>query len=238
MTTCALCHRTAGDGHHLCPLHADEIRGWLAELPRQAEMLAAEFLAPAGGAREGRTGSGRAHSPIPVDLRVLVLLGPGHAVPVGAPEDDTDDTVPIGALLAGWAGHIAYTYPSVHRDRHGTAHTQPCEQAWPARGRDITAWCTWLSAYLPYALTLPAVADLHRQLGRLLDRVRDLTHTTPRDHPQAAPCPSCDSFALARTDGRWHIRCTACGHTLTPEAYDEHAATVLHTHQTTDRTAA
>jgi len=38
--------------------------------------------------------------------------------------------------------------------------------------------------------------------------------------------------------GRWHIRCTACGHTLTPEAYDEHAAAVLHTHQTTDHITA
>ncbi|MDX5564148.1 hypothetical protein PYK79_13430, partial [Streptomyces sp. ID05-04B] len=42
-----------------------------------------------------------------------------------------------------------------------------------------------------------------------------------------APCPQCDAYALARTDGRWHIHCTACRLTLTPEDYDQHTNTVL-----------
>ncbi|MEH0547305.1 hypothetical protein QA802_30730 [Streptomyces sp. B21-105] len=231
MTACTVCPRTAPDGHHLCPLCADDIRGWLAELPHQTELLQ-EFLTPSAAAPQGRTGgTGRAHAPLPVDLRVLVLLGPGHPGPVGDPDDDTDTTVPIRALLAGWAGHIAYTYPAVHRDPHGTAHTRPCEHAQPARA-DIAAWCAWLTAYLPYALTLPAAAGLHHQLGDLLHRIRSLTHTEPRSHPRAAPCPQCDEFALVRTDGRWHIHCTDCGHTLTPDAYGQHAAAFLHTTQT------
>ncbi|MFI1030756.1 hypothetical protein [Streptomyces sp. NPDC020951] len=237
MTACALCYRTADDGHHLCPVHADDIRGWLAELPGQTELLA-QFLAPTADARQGRAGTGRAHSPLPVDLRVLVLLGPGHPDPVGDPDDDTDATVPIRPFLAAWAGHIAYAYPSVHRDRHGTARTQPCTHAWPVHGRTITAWCAWLTAYLPYALTLPAAAELHEQLGALVHRVRDLTHATPHRHPQSAPCPDCDCFALVAVDGQTGITCTACGHRLTPEAYGEHTAAVLHTHQNADHTTA
>lgn len=239
MSSCSVCPRTAPDGHHLCPLCTDDIRAWLTELPGQARLLSDEFLTPAAAPSQGRIGgTGRAHSPLPVDLRVLVLLGPGHPAPVGTPDDDTDTTVPIGPFLAGWAGVIAYTYPAVHRDRHGTAHTQPCDQAWPAHGRSITAWCSWLTAYLPYALTLPAAAELHRQLGDLIHHIRGLTHTEPRHHPRAAPCPKCEAFALVRTDGRWHIHCLDCGHTLTPDTYEHHAAAFLQTHQTTTDTTA
>jgi len=166
---------------------------------------------------------------------VITLLGPGHYDAMGA---DDDGDAPIAAVLSAWAGHIAYAYPAVHRDRHGTAHTEPCDQAWPAAGRTITSWCAWLTAYLPYALNLPAAAGLHQDIGGLVHRLRGLTHAEPRTHPCAAPCPACGAFALARTDGRWHVHCTVCAHTLTPEAYAEHAAAVLHTHQTTSHDTA
>ncbi|WP_340382288.1 hypothetical protein U5640_36295 [Streptomyces sp. SS7] len=238
MTACGICPRTAPDGHHLCPLCADDIRGWLAELPGQARLLAEE-LTPAAAPGQGRIGgTGRAHSPVPVDLRVLVLLGPGHPGPVGAPDDDTDRTVPIVPFLAGWAGHIAYTYPAVHRDRHGTEHTGPCEQAQATGGNSITAWCAWLTAYLPYTLTVPAAAELHQQLDDLIHRVRRLTHTEPRSHPRAAPCPVCDDFALARTDGRWEIHCTGCGHNMTPDDYQQHATRFLKAAQATHQETA
>ncbi|MFM9634363.1 hypothetical protein ACKI10_43280 [Streptomyces galilaeus] len=232
MTACTICPGIAPDGQHACRLCADEIRGWLAELPGQARLLAAEFLAPGTTPQQGRTGgTGRAHSPVPVDLRVLALLGPGHPHPVGAPEDDTDRTVPIWPFLAGWAGHLAYNYPAVRRDRHGTYHTQPCEQAWSKHGHSTAAWCAWLTSYLPYALSLPLVAEFHEQLGDLIHRIRDLTHATPHHHPQTAPCPRCDQFALAAIDGRWGITCTACRHHLEPLEYEQHAAAVLHAHQ-------
>jgi hypothetical protein len=232
MSACTVCPRDAPDAQHLCQLHAGELRAWLTELPAQAQLLE-QFVAAAGRPAEGRLGgTGRAHAPVPVDLRVLALLGPGHSQPPGDPRDDTDSTVPIFAFLDGWAGHIAYSYPAAGRDAYGTAHTRPCEHAWPRHGATITGWCTWLLAYVPYTLTLPLVAELHEQLGDLLDRIRDLTHAVPHDHRQAANCPKCTAFALVRTDGQWHIRCTSCGHHLTPEAYNEHASAFLHTHQT------
>lgn len=230
MASCTIghCSRTAPDGHHACPLHANELRGWLAELPRQAVLLEA-FVTPAGRPRAGRLGgTGLAHAPAPVDLRVLnLLVGPGHYDP--RPGTDDDGEPPITATLGAWAGHIAYHHPAVGYDPHGTARTQPCEQAWPSHGETIAGWCTWHLAYLPFTLTLPLLDEYHRQLGGLIRRIRDLTHTTPRKHPQGAPCPQCGIFALVRTDGQWDISCTSCGHQMEPEAYDEHAAQFLET---------
>lgn len=239
MTACPICTRTAPDGQHLCLVHSGELRGWLTELPHQALLLEA-FVGAGGRPAEGRLGgTGRAHAPLPVDLRVLVLLGPGHLDPPGHVAPDEDTTVPIRVLLGAWAGHIAYHYPAATRDPHGTARTQPCEQASPRHGETITGWCTWLTAYLPFTLTLPAAADYHRQIGDLVRRLRNLTHTTPQQHPRAAPCPACDLCTLVRTDGRWHIHCLDCGHQLTPDQYDQHAARYLTEHRTkTDEAAA
>ncbi|MEU9654417.1 hypothetical protein AB0E00_36750 [Streptomyces sp. NPDC048110] len=236
MTACAICPRTAPDGTRACEACADELRAWLAELPGQARLLE-QFVTPSAGPARGRLGgTGRAHAPAPVDFRVLVLLAPGRYDP--APGTDDDGTAPIAAVLAAWAGHIAYRYPAAARDPYGVAHTQPCDEAWPAAGRTITGWCAWLTAYLPYTLTLDAVADYHRAVGDLVHRVRSLTHTTPRRRPMAAPCPSCEAFALVRTDGHWNIVCRACGHTLAPDAYDQHAARFLASLPATDRTRA
>lgn len=237
MTACPVCPRTAPDGQHLCLVHSGELRGWLAELPHQARLLEA-FLTPSASPAAGRIGgTGRATAPLPVDLRVLVLLGPGHADPPTGPHtgEDGDDTIPILALLGAWAGHIAYHYPSIgwhpDRDPNATLYVLPCKQAQPAHGETITTWCTWLTAYLPFTLTLPVAADLHRGLGDLIHRIRGLTHASPRQHPQAAPCPKCEACALVRTDGLWGITCQCCGHTLEPDAYDAHVAAVLHTVQ-------
>ncbi|WP_432135854.1 hypothetical protein [Streptomyces sp. bgisy154] len=235
---CLICrHRTTTHAdEYACPICTDDLRAWLTDLPRQAALLQ-EFVAPGSRPAEGRLGgTGRAHSPAPADLRVLTLLGPGRYDP--HPGTDDDGTPPIHAVLTAWAGHIAYTYPAAHRDPYGTARTEPCEQAWPSYGFTIPGWCAWLTAYLPYTLTLPAVADLHRDLGDLIRRIRDLTHDHPHTHPMAAPCPACQAFALARTDGHWHTRCHACGHTLTPDQYAHHAAEVLDAHQASDGTAA
>ncbi|MCH5677845.1 hypothetical protein [Streptomyces gilvus] len=232
MSSCPICPRTAPDGQHLCLVHSGELRGWLTEIPAQARLLQ-EFIAPAGRPTQGRLGgTGRADAPVPVDLRVLVLLGPGRHDAV--PGSDDDGTAPIAAILGAWAGHIAYHYPAAGRDPYGTARTQPCEQALPARGETITGWCTWLLAYLPFALTLPAAADLYYALDSLTRRLRNLTHTQPRQQPRAAPCPACDLCTLVRTDGRWHIHCLDCGHQMSPDQYDQHAAQYLAARQTAD----
>ncbi|WP_406262536.1 hypothetical protein OIA45_39675 [Streptomyces chartreusis] len=232
MASCTICPRTAEDGHHTCPLHAAELREWLAELPAQAELLG-DFLAPESRPAAGRTGgTGRAHSPVPVDLRVLTLLGPGHAE---TRSEDDDGTIPILAWLDGWAGHIAYTYPSVSRDPHGTTHIQPCEAARPAstrpdgrrHGPTVTGWCIWLTRYLPYVLAHPWAGDFHRQLGDLIDRVRDLTHAVPHRHHYAAPCPVCEAFDLGAVDGQDGITCGVCGHHLSHTDYDQHVNAVL-----------
>ncbi|MDX3035321.1 hypothetical protein PV515_47035, partial [Streptomyces scabiei] len=65
-----------GPAPHLCPHHTAELRAWLAELPALVADLA-EFVEPGGQPHTGRLGgTGRAHAPVPVDLRVLTLLGP------------------------------------------------------------------------------------------------------------------------------------------------------------------
>ncbi|MET8826548.1 hypothetical protein ABZX40_36450 [Streptomyces sp. NPDC004610] len=226
---CAVCHRTTTPGTHICPGHLADLRAHLAELPRLVRLLEAEFVAASGSPARGRIGStGRAHAPVPVDLRVLTLLGPGRVDPAGP---DDDGTVPILALLDEWAGHLAYTYSSASRDRHGTQHTQPCEAAVPRSGYTVTGWCAWLTAYLPYAAGLPAVGDLHHQLHRLTDRLYDLTHAVPHSHPQTAPCPHCQAFGLVAVDGRDGITCTVCGHHLTTTAYAHHARAHLDAHQ-------
>lgn len=228
MSSCSIghCPRTAPDGHRACQLHADELRAWLAELPRQGHLLEA-FVAPAGHQSAGRIGgTGRAHAPIPVDLRVLVLLGPGRHDPIGP---DDDGTPPITAVLGAWAGHIAYHYPAATRDPYGTARTMPCEQAWPTRGETITGWCNWLTAYMAFTLTLPLVDAFHEQLGDLIRRIRDLTHATPHRHHKAAPCPECDAFGLTAVDGQDGITCAVCGHHLSHADYDQHAARILQT---------
>lgn len=232
MSACAVCPRTAPDGQHLCLVHSGDVRRWLTELPYQVHLLAHE-LTPPGSPAAGRLGgTGRATAPVPVDLRVLVLLAGGRYDPV--PGTDDDGQAPIAATLGAWAGHIAYHYPSLSwhsgRDPATTLYVLPCEQAVPAR-ETITGWCQWLSSYLPFALTTPIAADLHRGLGDLIHRIRSLTHDIPHDDPQAANCPSCGAFALVRTDGIWGIHCRACGHTLDPEEYDTHAAAVLQAHQ-------
>ncbi|MDX3024053.1 hypothetical protein [Streptomyces acidiscabies] len=230
-TTCTICPRTAPEDTYACPACLDDIRGWLTELPRQAKLLA-EFLVPGTGAARGRIGgTGRATAPLPVDLRVLVLLAPGHPVPVGAPEDNHDSTVPIRAFLTGWADHFASTYPAVlhHPDDHHAPRPKPSDHT-------LTGWCHWLTACLPYVASHPPttdvhmITDLHHQLRALVHRIRDLTHTVPHTHPLTAPCPHCQAFGLVTTDGHHLIRCTLCDHTLTPDTYDTHVAALLDDH--------
>ncbi|MFC9247774.1 hypothetical protein ACFT7S_28310 [Streptomyces sp. NPDC057136] len=223
--TCRICHHVTAEDRYLCEGCEYRAHTWLRTLPRQAALLR-DCLQPTTGPAQ-RGGSGRAHSPLPVDVRVLDLLGPGHAVPIEDPHGDQSGGIPIAALLAGWARYLASEIPAVHHDAHGTIRIDRCQDAWPRTGKGIPAWCSWLQAYLPYAVTRPWVEEMYGQLEELLSRIQWVTHTTPRRTARDAPCPGCLAFALVEREDELHISCQVCDVRLTLEQYDVHRAEVM-----------
>lgn len=224
-TTCDICHRHAPAGHYLCDACQHRVHAWLLEIPQRLVLLRDMLRPDTGPAQRG--GSGRAHSPLPVDVRVLDLLGPGHVVPLEDPHGDQTGGVPLAPLLYGWARYIASQMPSVHRDAHGTVRIQPCTGAWSRRGSDVPAWCAWLQAYLPYVARQSWARPMYDQLEDVVHRIRRITHTQPRTRAMDAPCPGCGAFALQEREDELLIACAACPVRLTPEAYDEHRAQVM-----------
>lgn len=226
-TTCHVCHDTTGADRYLCEGCEHTAAAWLRALPRHALLLQVCLQPTTGPAQRG--GSGRAHSPLPVDVRVLDLLGPGRPVPVDDPHGDQTGGIPITALLAGWAHYIAADVPAVYRDAHGTVRIERHGHAaaWPRTGTGITAWSTWLLRYLPYAITRPYAEEMYEQLGELIDRIERITHTRPRRTVKDAPCPACSGFALVEREDQRHITCDVCGHRLTPEQYLAHRDEVM-----------
>ncbi|MFE6379211.1 hypothetical protein [Streptomyces roseolus] len=230
MTRCAICSRPlpADTDLHACAPCLDQLRGMLAEIPRHLPLLAL-LLAPTAGVRTpgASAPTGRAHSPMPLRLDVVTLLGPGHAVQLPDPTGDQDPTVPIRPLLSGWASYIASQYPTVHRDPHGTVHIAPGTTPRSRFGAGPAAWCHWLAAYLPFAASHDWIGDMYRQIDHLVRLLRSKTDRPPTRTPRNAPCPACEAFGLVSTEGEQLITCEACGHRLTPAAYREHSAAVL-----------
>ncbi|WP_299542066.1 hypothetical protein [uncultured Streptomyces sp.] len=224
--TCSICHQHAPAACYLCDACTYRVHTWLGGIPRTLPLLRAALVPTTGPAQRG--GSGRAHSPLPVDVRALDLLGPGQPVPVVDPHGDQAGGIPIGALLAGWARYLATEVPAVWTDAHGTVRIDRCTDARPRSGTGITAWTTWLQRYLPYAATRPWAEDFYRQLEDLVARIQRITDTRPRRTPMDAPCPACTAFGLARREGEQHIGCEACGHRLLPAAYAAHRDQVMH----------
>lgn len=226
LNCCTVCHARLPDGAEVyaCEACAYRLRAMLLELPRQVALLAA-LLQPGSGL-PGR-GSGRAHSPMPVRLDVMDLLGPGHVVVLADPHGDQAAGIPITPLLYGWARYLAASVPSVTRDRHGTIRIQPCDGPWSRRGSDAAAWCRWLIGYLPYAVTQSWISDMYQQIEDLIWRVRGKTDRRPRRISRSAPCPECSCFALVSTEGEPHIACESCGHRLTADEYKAHSEAVL-----------
>ncbi|MEV3995785.1 hypothetical protein AB0K62_08845 [Streptomyces halstedii] len=224
---CDICHHHAPADRYLCEACEYRLHTWLRTLPRQVVLLQACLRPEAGPAQRG--GAGRAHAPLPVDLRVLDLIGPGHPVPVEDPLGDQSGGIPVTALLTGWAYYLAGDVPAVYRDAHGTVRVERYGQAsaWPRTGTGITAWCTWLTRYLPYAVTRPWVSEMYTQFEDLVHRINRITHTKPRRTPKDAPCPGCEAFALVEREGDLHISCEACGHRLLPDAYLAHRDRIM-----------
>jgi hypothetical protein len=227
LNRCTICHCQLPDTAetYACEACTYRLRAMLLELPRQLVLLAA--LLPPGSSLPGRGGAGRAHSPMPVRLDVMDLLGPGHVVVLADPHGDQSAGVPITPLLYGWARYIAQGYPSVVRDRHGTVRVQPCDGPYSHRGSDAAAWCHWLVAYLPYAVTQSWIGDMYQQVEDLIWRVRGKTDRRPRRITRDAPCPACDGWALVTVEGEPHTVCEGCGHRLTAEEYRAHSEAVL-----------
>lgn len=199
----------------VCDRCEHRIRGWLRELGLQRILLRALLAPGSNGPSTGSIHGGRAHSPLPVDLRVLTLLGPGASSTLtdsyGDARRDQDAGTSLDTVLRGWAEATA--------ERTGLPATP-----WLRPG---STWSTWLTAYLPWALTAPWIGDLHDELDDLVHQARAITHTEPRRHRKDAPCPSCRSFTLDETEWQPYIECTACGTLLTPAEYAQHAQSVM-----------
>lgn len=225
MTACTICTRDlpVDTDRYACAACQHAMRWALEQLLTELPALRASL--PPGSVAGGRRPVGRAHSPLPVNLGALNLLGPGT---VYCPDPDGEQTggVPLGPLIVGWCQHLARDYPAVRR-QHGTEYREQCETAAVRRQQDVPAWIVWLVRYLPYAVTRPWVGDLHHGLDDAVRRVRKITGSRPQTHPRLAPCPACQAFAMTRTDGEWETVCQACGHRMDPDAYASHASTVL-----------
>ncbi|MFD6421731.1 hypothetical protein [Streptomyces sp. NPDC060198] len=227
MSTCTICHTTAPADAYLCDGCAHGLRARLRQIVTDLPLLRAALRPDTGPAQRG--GSGRAHSPLPVDVRALDLLGPGHPVPIEDPHGDQTGGIPIGPLLKGWARYLAADVPAVWIDGHGTMRIDRCTDAQPrtGTGTGTAAWSAFLQAYVPYAVTRPWAEEFYHQVADLVARIERVTHTRPRRTPKDAPCPGCSAFALVEHEDQLHIRCEACGHRLTPDAYAAHRAEVM-----------
>ena len=217
MNTCATCPRffVAQDDTTVCPACARDIRQRLAELPHHARLLP-YLLLPGASPRTGQLRASRAHPPLPANLTVLNLVGPGHAATPAEHADDQTGHVPLDAWLAGWAHYVAGQHRAVARDQHGTALITSCEQAWPAV-RGIGGWIAWLTAYLPALLAEPADARAFTaQLQALTGTLRGLTGAGPVRRPVNRVCPDCDTLTVVQTHAG--LECELCGTEITDGA--------------------
>lgn len=224
--TCTICSHPLGMDTDRYACHGCErtmahtLRRIVVELPLLRAAL------PPGSRPGGRPGPGRAHAPLPLDLRVLDLLGPGtpHLLD-DDPHGEQTGGIPLGPLLTGWIAYCGEQHQAAHRLRYGTA--PQTDAVVPSAAGGIPGLCVTLTRHLPYAVTRPWAEQLHADLTAALQTVRQITGSRPVTHPRLAPCPQCDAFALARTDGEWRVRCHACCHRMDPAEYDAHAAAVL-----------
>lgn len=224
---CRICHDHAPEDRYLCDGCEHRARTWLTGLPAQEALLRRCLLPTAGPAQRG--GAGRAHAPLPLDLRPLDLLGPGTTTPVQDPHGDQVDAVPIKAILAGWAQRIAEDIAAVYVDHEGKLRTtgQGPACAVACTGSGISAWVAWLHRYWPWAITRPYIEPLYTDLAAITDRIQRITHTEPRRTARDAPCPECEGFSMFEREGELHIFCGDCGHRMTPDAYMAHRAKVM-----------
>lgn len=207
---CTTCPRTltpAEADRYACTACVYRMRAWLTELPAELDTLTG-LLEPAGGRTQGSIHGGRAHSPAPLRLDVLDLIGPGGYVDPD-PGGDQEGSPPVWAVLTAWARYIASQYPVRWTDQYGTARIGPCGDvvAVSRHGTTAAAWCSWLAGYLGFAAGESWVRQLYAELQELMIRVRDITQSQIRTRIMRAPCPLCGGYALVARDGEWYIEC-------------------------------
>jgi hypothetical protein len=204
---CTICQHRDPAGAQACPTCQAALRAMLTELRHQLVLLRAS-LTP-GASTGAHVASGRATAPLPVRLDVLSLLGPAPTGTVRTHPHDQTGPVPILGTLRDWAAAIA-----AERGLRAPARTTPDQ------------CLTYLADHLNWICAQPWVTDLHAELRAVVRTVRGITRTQPRTRPLPAPCP-CGAFGLQQTDWAEYVVCTVCRRQLTPQQYQQHAATAL-----------
>lgn len=212
MATCTIttCHRALRPDQTppaTCYRCEDRMRSWLREITRQWPLLRA-CLQRDTGPRTGTAHSGHAHSPAPVRLDVLSLIGPAPRSTVHSHPDDQTGPTPILTVLQAWAEHTA----TERRQNTPALH----------QAGDCT---TYLTTHLPWICTQPWATELHHELGTLITTIRRITHTQPvRKYLTDTPCACGAVESLVDQEWSEYIECRNCGRLYTRTEYHSHAA--------------
>jgi len=144
-TTCHLCSRD-GDTT-LCPTCTRRTTTWLTDLPRLYAQLPAA-LTPAGGLRDGGSGSKRPEAPMPLRGDALSLLAPGSAngdVRMAFEQAVYTWSEDVNIPGIGWREvyHRELLYDPHDRPILQPIATQLADQVGPA---PVAAWLGWWAA--------------------------------------------------------------------------------------------
>ncbi len=174
----------------------------IGEMPALFDWLSAN-LAP-GSASTDAPVSGSRERPLPISSSV-------H-----------DQAELIRQTLNGWARCVAeerdLTGPWRPLNPHSLAERDRLQ-----RGVEMTctvnALATFLLAHLDWAASQPWIDDLDEEMRDLARDGHAIAPTKPGRHDLPAPCPDCQTRALARWDGEDHVICRHCHAMWSEETY-------------------
>jgi hypothetical protein len=228
---CSTCRRVLQphEAHRaVCRRCEIRLRAWLREIDLQRPLLDASLHIGSAPTRGQIGGTGRAHAPLPLREDVLTLIGPGAGGTVPDPHGDQTGPLPLDALLQNWAQAVAELIRlPTHMPRPGS-HGPTGPDALPAPHPGGT-WSTWLTAYLPQALTASWFPAFHAEVSDLIHHIRAITLSEPQRRRKEAPCPRCHAFLLFEQDWETYLDCANCELLLTPDEYRAHRDAVMPT---------